>query len=94
MNPRKTIQEAHELAVMTLFTQWLGSHEGISYELVSRPDPPDGIYRSAVKSLMCTGVLMKVMKNDLMPRLVKSPLFTESIPSRLQTRGRPACCWT
>ena len=51
MNPRKTIQEAHELAVMTLFTQWLGSHEGIKYELVSRPDPPDGIYRSAVKEL-------------------------------------------
>ena len=51
MNPRKNIQEAHELAVMTLFTQWMGSREGMKYELVSRPDPPDGIYRATRKEL-------------------------------------------
>ena len=45
------IQEDHELAVLKLFTQWLASKGLPQYELVARPNPPDGILRAEPQHL-------------------------------------------
>ncbi|MEO8327150.1 MAG: hypothetical protein ABI618_14950 [Nitrospirota bacterium] len=47
MPNRESNQRDHELAVMTLFMGWLGQHHGITYKLISRPDPPDGIFETS-----------------------------------------------
>lgn len=47
MSDREEVQRKHELAVMNLFVDWLGRQEGVQYELIEQPDPPDGIYRSS-----------------------------------------------
>lgn len=51
MNARKKIQEDHELAILTLFIQWLASQGLPRYELVARPNPPDGILRAEPQHL-------------------------------------------
>lgn len=44
MPSRESIQRDHELVVMNLFTEWLGTKQGRTYKLVGGPDPPDGIF--------------------------------------------------
>ena len=51
MNGRKDIQRQQELDVMTLFVQWLGQQEQVTYTLVERPDPPDGIYTTPSRTI-------------------------------------------
>lgn len=51
MSDRQQIQRNHELVVMKRFVEQLGSSEGVHYELVMRPDPPDGIFKSADKTI-------------------------------------------
>lgn len=51
MGDRQKIQREHELAIMKRFVEWLGASDGSHYELVERPDPPDGIFESANKRI-------------------------------------------
>lgn len=51
MGDRQQIQRNHELVVMKRFVEQLGASEGVHYELVIRPDPPDGIFKSVDKTI-------------------------------------------
>lgn len=51
MRNRRPVKDAHEIAVINDFIDWLNDKDGTKYEIVARPDPPDAILKD-VESYM------------------------------------------